>query len=357
MKIFARLLVLLPLLWVDVVWAVDCPSESYALVTQADVDALGSANCDTVSGNLTIGAGNNVSHVDPLVNISKVGGNLLIKDNSNLVHIDGLFNLVEVGGLLTIENNAKLTGLDGLRSLGAVGGVKLVSNPSLSEIDDLSSLESSSGDVLINGNRALANLDGLSGLTNIQGDLTIENNDALLNIDGLSNVVQIEGNSGGYCLNPASERVSCNPLINFDPWESNVGEVPFLIGPGQILSIPFTLGSVGDTRYGYLQLTTAERQLDPDNEPVFHAYFSELPAGQPLDGVQCEWWGTQARANFYWTQQQQYANQICSLGTNTAKLYVNFEILCFPGRYDGECTDDVRNTESYQFDLSRRIRY
>jgi len=356
MKIFARLLVLLPLLWVDVVWAVDCPSESYALVTQADVDALGSANCDTVSGNLTIGFGNNVSHVDPLVNISKVGGNLLIKDNSNLVHIDGLLNLVEVGGLLTIENNAKLTGLAGLRSLGAVGGLKLVSNPSLSEIDGLSSLKNSSGDVLISGNGALANLDGLSGLTNIQGDLTIENNDALLNIDGLSNVVQIEGNSGGYCLNPASERVSCSPSRNFDPWIAATGEVPFWIRSGLILSIPFTAATAEDSEYGYLQLTTPELNLDPEDEPIFHTYFSELPAGQPLDGVKCEWWGRQARTNFYWTQDVRYREAACYLGPSSKTLYVNFELDCYPALYSGECTDDVRN-RTYQFDVSRGIKY
>ena len=48
----ARLLVLLPLLWVQGVWAVDCPDTNYDLNTQAEVDAPGAVGCDHVSGSL-----------------------------------------------------------------------------------------------------------------------------------------------------------------------------------------------------------------------------------------------------------------------------------------------------------------
>ena len=348
---------LLPLLWVEGVWAVDCPSASYQLTTQADVSALGAANCDTVTGNLVIGSSTNIATIDPLVNVAKVGGELIIRGNSSLINIDGLVNLIEVTGRVLIDSNSLLTGLDGLGSLVSAGSLELYSNPSLSEINGLSSLSAVGGDLVIKKNAALKNIHGLSSLTNIQGDLTIDDNDELINIDGLSNVVQIVGNSAGYCASPASDRVLCSEGTNFDPWITNTGEAPFSIPAGRILSIPFTTGTAEDSEYGYLQLTTAERSRDPYNEPIFHAYFSDRPAGEPVDGVKCEWWGREARTNFFWTQQEQYSNQVCYLGASSKTLHLNFEVVCYPPSYSGTCTDEVRNTGPYQFDVSRRIRY
>ena len=43
---------LLPLLWVEGVWAVDCRRSNYELTTQSEVDALGATGCDRVSGDL-----------------------------------------------------------------------------------------------------------------------------------------------------------------------------------------------------------------------------------------------------------------------------------------------------------------
>ena len=357
MRIVTRMWALLPLLWVEGVWAVDCPSASYQLTTQADVSALGAANCDTVTGNLVIGSSTNIATIDPLVNVAKVGGDLIIRGNSSLINIDGLLNITEVTGRVLIDSNSLLTGLDGLGSLVSAGSLELYSNPSLFEINGLSNLSAVGGDLVIKQNAALTNVHGLSSITNIQGDLTIEDNDGLVNLDGLSNVVQIVGNSAGYCASPASDRVSCSGGTNFDPWIAAVGEVPFAVPTGRILSIPFTTGTAEDSEYGYLQLTTAERVLDPSNEPIFHTYFSERPAGAPLDGVKCEYWATQARLIFYWTQQVQYSDQVCYLGASSKTLHLNFEILCYENFYSGECTDDDRNTESYQFDASRRIRY
>ena len=54
MRIVARLLVLLPLLWVEGVWAVNCPDTNYDLRTQAQVDSFVATGCDTISGSLII---------------------------------------------------------------------------------------------------------------------------------------------------------------------------------------------------------------------------------------------------------------------------------------------------------------
>ena len=97
MKIVARLSVLLPLLWVEGVWAVECPDTNYNLSIQAEVDALGATGCDRVSGNLTI-IYSTITNLDGLANITSVGGNLYFVENVALTNLDGLANLTSVGG-------------------------------------------------------------------------------------------------------------------------------------------------------------------------------------------------------------------------------------------------------------------
>ena len=75
---------LLPLLWVEGVWAVDCPSEDYDLNSQAEVDALGAAGCDRISGYLYIGNSTDITNLDGLTNITSLGGGLNIYDNAAL---------------------------------------------------------------------------------------------------------------------------------------------------------------------------------------------------------------------------------------------------------------------------------
>ena len=128
MKIVARLLVLLPLLWVEGVWAVDCPSEDYDLNSQAEVDALGAAGCDRISGYLYIGNSTDITNLDGLTNITSLGGRLIISSNSALTNLDGLANLISVGGDLTIGSNAALTNLNGLASLASVGGWLIINS-------------------------------------------------------------------------------------------------------------------------------------------------------------------------------------------------------------------------------------
>ena len=75
---------LLPLLWVEGVWAVVCPQEGYELTTQAEVDALGATGCDSISGHLYIRASTDITNLDGLANITGVGGYLEIANNAAL---------------------------------------------------------------------------------------------------------------------------------------------------------------------------------------------------------------------------------------------------------------------------------
>ena len=68
------MLVLLPLLRVERVWAVDCPDTNYDLSSQAEVGALGSAGCDAVLGDLWIRFSSDITNLGSLTNITSVRG-------------------------------------------------------------------------------------------------------------------------------------------------------------------------------------------------------------------------------------------------------------------------------------------
>jgi len=118
---------LLPLLWVEGVWAVECPQTDYRLTTQAEVDALGATGCDYIAGELLIGNSTDITHLDGLANITSVEVYLAIYNNAALTDLDGLNSITSVGDGLYIQENAALTNLDGLNSITSVGGELVIS--------------------------------------------------------------------------------------------------------------------------------------------------------------------------------------------------------------------------------------
>ena len=162
--------------------------------------------------------------------------------------------------------------------------------------------------------------------------------------------------SDSYCSGADAALVTCDPKINFDPWIASTGERPYWIYNKKTKSFPFTTATAADSDYGFLQVTTFERNRDKYTEDIFHLWFSETPNGPPIEGVKCEYYATQARLNLYWSQREQYKNQVCFLGTEKRVLYVNAETRCSPRHYQGKCDDDnkQKSGESYNFDVSRR---
>ena len=200
------MLVLLPLLWVEGVWAVDCPDTNYNLSIQAEVDALGATGCDRVSGNLTI-IYSTITNLDGLANITSVGGNLYFVENVALTNLDGLANLTSVGGYLALALHPSLIHLDGLANLTSVGGYLYLYSNGANNLDGLANLTSVGGYLQINNNSALTNLDGLASLTSLGGELVIAENNALTNLDGLANITIVGGDL---------EIVGNNALTNLD---------------------------------------------------------------------------------------------------------------------------------------------
>ena len=141
MRIVARLLVLLPLLWVEGVRAVDCPSNNYDLNTQAEVDALGAVGCDTVTGNLSVYGSTDITNLDGLLTLKNVSGTLDINVNDALDNLDGLANINSIGGSMYIRYNRALTNIDGVSGVASVGDRLVIAyNDALFNIDGFVSL-------------------------------------------------------------------------------------------------------------------------------------------------------------------------------------------------------------------------
>ena len=189
---FIQLLLLLPLLWTDGVWARQCAEYNYDLRSQAAVDALGQTGCTFVSGFLRIQGSTDITNLGKLTGITTVN-NLEIVYNDSLANLDGLGNLTSVLGDLTIMANAVLNDVDGLNNLTQVGGSFFIElNPALTDLDGLSNLTSVEGELDIRTNDNLINLDGLSGLKSV-AYLSLIENYGLSNIDGLRNLTSSEG--------------------------------------------------------------------------------------------------------------------------------------------------------------------
>lgn len=190
MRIVTQFLVLLSLLWVEGVWAVDCPQEDYELTTQAEVDAFGAESCDTVIGYLHIdGSAEEITNLNALVHLSSVGDTFWI-NSTGVANLDGLSSLTSVGRFYIVFNGS-LTNVDGLSRLTSVGELSIGDNDALTHLDGLSSLLTVRDILQIGNNDALVNIDSLKNLTGIGGTLWITGNTVLSNLDGLSNITTV----------------------------------------------------------------------------------------------------------------------------------------------------------------------
>ena len=221
MRIIARLLALLPLLWVEGVYGSPCNS-GYTLTDQASVDSLGetltNAGCGEVyslriSGSSVVNVDALVSlttvkdslriedtglyNLDGLVNLVSVGsseitsinpdfpGDLRIFGNQRLTNIDGLVNLKSVAGTIYVNANGALPNLDGFAGLASAGGVSLLDR-GVSDVDGFASLQTIEGELYMYRS-PITNVDGFGSLESV-GKLTLDDLDALQNVDGFINL-------------------------------------------------------------------------------------------------------------------------------------------------------------------------
>lgn len=131
-----------------------------------------------------------------------------------------LQNITTVGGAIIIAENHSLTSLNGLGGLRTVGVLEISFNGTLNNLTALSSLATITGAFNIVGNESLTTLDGLPvGLT-IGGDLTIRNNPilstchltAICNYQrthSSSTYLNVSGNAG-FCSSDILLYAACN---------------------------------------------------------------------------------------------------------------------------------------------------
>jgi hypothetical protein len=142
----------------------------------------------------------------------------------------------------------------------------------------------------------------------------------------------------------------CDPLTNLDDIYAVGGEVAYWTPRGGVLSLPFTTGSM--QRTGLFQMTSGERKRDQFSDLIFHSWFSTEPNGEPIRGVNCEYWSNRVQQNHYWTQEMRYEGEVCRLPDDST-VYYNARLECHPQFYAG-CSPELYSVDRYQFDLAKR---
>ena len=244
---------LLPLLWVDGVWATQCPDTDYILTSQAQVDALGQTGCTSVSGYVSIGNSSDITNLEGLSGLTSIAGDLVIRNNAALTNLDGLASLTSVGGDLEIDNDynndAALTNLDGLSNLTSVGGyLSIWLNHALTNVDGLAKLTSVGGWLGIGSNAALTNLDGLASLTSVGGYLDVSYNITLTDCQGIALVL-------GYPNGPPDDNVLGTIAIDSNATGCNSVAEVLAAGPLQSPTAPAVVST--DFEDGKIILTVS----------------------------------------------------------------------------------------------------
>ena len=229
MRLVSRLLVLLPLLWVEGVWALNCPSVNYYLNSQSAVNNF-PQNCDTVTGDLVVSDTSDVTDLTPFSNLVDVGGLYIYDNTGDLLSLSGLESVTTIRGQLTLARNSKLTDITALSAVSIIGGSRAITelpllteitafslvttgsvtlrdlpllstiiglrnmtggsiridNVGLSSLDELNMQNSSAGsEITIQNNRNLLQIGDIGSLNGFEGKLVITNNVNLTSLSGL----------------------------------------------------------------------------------------------------------------------------------------------------------------------------
>ena len=171
---------------------IGCFPEGITFTTQAEIDNFQTnyPNCDQIAGNFTI-AGNEISNLNGLNNLTSIGGSFSIADSVPLISM-GLDNLSSIGGTFSLKNNNTLINLSGMDNLTIVGGGLLIENTNLTNLMELESLNTIGENFSVITNSTLTSLTGLDSIY-IGGSLEIINNALLASLSGLENLNYLGG--------------------------------------------------------------------------------------------------------------------------------------------------------------------
>nr|WP_295927855.1 T9SS type A sorting domain-containing protein [uncultured Dyadobacter sp.] len=181
---------------------------------------LAGSVAQTYMGNVEFTSQSGINSWDP--GWKTVTGNIYVTSVAGdvITSLAPLQNLTTVGGAIIISENHSLTSLNGLGKVTSAGALEISFNSALQDISGLGTLTTVSGSVNINGNASLATLTGLNNNLSINGDLSIRNNPALsfCNITPVCNYqknhpsftyLNVSGNAGS-CFSESTLYTACN---------------------------------------------------------------------------------------------------------------------------------------------------
>ena len=170
MRTVARLLVLLPLIWVREVWAVDCAQNFISLNSQASIDGFQETYgpCDTAN-QIQIHDGadgvTDITNIDSLSGL-KIIGSFSAFDSPLLENLDGLASLKKLGNLNLQSGLDSLVSISGVSHLGHLGSLTIYNNTSLTALPSFNALRVSGTISIVS--TSLQNLHGLHRLARLE---------------------------------------------------------------------------------------------------------------------------------------------------------------------------------------------
>lgn len=200
-----------------------CPTTSFDLLTQADVNAFTSnyPGCTFIPDGIDIKiSGSNINNLSPLAQLNGSDGIIEVRDCPLLTSLNGFNNLTRIGNNpldgFILRNLPMLTDISALSGLDTLHGEFTIRGCSgLQNLNGLNNLVYVNGSVIIRDNSSLANLNGLDQLHYIGETLELVDNASLSDISSLQNVDSIIGGiEGGVFVEGNTALNSLNGLGN-----------------------------------------------------------------------------------------------------------------------------------------------
>ncbi|WP_339701525.1 hypothetical protein [uncultured Marixanthomonas sp.] len=164
------------------------------LKTQEEVNIFGANGYTRIAGTLTIGLDNDqndITSLNPLLDLLEVDGFLSIRFNKLLNNLDGLQNLKTIGDYFTISENESLKTIGPFENLITLDSFSLYDNASLNQIKGFNNVISLEGDLQIIGSPSITKIEGFNSLITLK-KLTVMGNDGIETFSGFNSLQTID---------------------------------------------------------------------------------------------------------------------------------------------------------------------
>ncbi len=203
-------------------------SPTNVYVSQSQINSFNSSTQDFHGDIWITGPGsevcNNITTLNPLINLRTISGDLIIEQSCYLTSLEGLSNLTSVGGCVRLRGDGCNT-INGLRNLRTIGGNFTISNCAMSTLQGLENLISIGGSLEISRHFLLGNLTALDHTITIGGTVSIVDNQNITDCavaaicNKLTGAYFSRNANNGNCIGVAEVTAACTkcpPTGNFN---------------------------------------------------------------------------------------------------------------------------------------------